>query len=81
MAIGEPYLDEEYDHYCPSLEKTWDELISEWKNTRQTSITMTKEISELNSKKILHNQFGPLSVKAWLRYLDVHASSEGRKIK
>ena len=81
VAIGEPYLDEEYDHYCPSLEKTWDELISEWKNTRQTSITMTKEISELNSKKILHNQFGPLSVKAWLRYLDVHASSEGRKIK
>lgn len=81
VATGEPFLEEEYDHYCPSPERTWDELITEWKNTRRASIAMTREISEQNRKKIEHNQFGPLSVKAWLRYLDVHASSEGRKIK
>jgi hypothetical protein len=81
VAIGEPFLAEEYDHYCPSSERSWEELKADWDNTRQVTLVITKDFQDGYTQKIEHNQYGPLSVKAWLRYLDVHASSEGRRIK
>lgn len=84
VAIGEPFLEEEYDHYRPSQDRPWEELKAEWDLTRQATISLIAGLNETNFPtdiKIVHNQYGPLSVKAWLRYLDVHASSEGRKLK
>ena len=84
VALGEPYLSEEYDHYCPSNERSWDELKAEWAATRESTLALAKEITLAEIPpdfKIPHNQFGPLGIKGWLRYLDVHASSEGKRIK
>jgi hypothetical protein len=84
VAIGEPFLTEEYDHYRPSQESSWEELKAEWDLTRKASHALVQVLSEANvpaDTKIEHNQYGPLSVKAWLRYLDDHASSTGRRIK
>jgi hypothetical protein len=84
VALGEPFLSEEYDHYRPSNERTWDELKTEWENTRQVTLKLVNQLIQANLPdgiKVAHNQYGPLSIKAWLRYLDVHASSEGKRIK
>lgn len=84
VALGDPFLTEEYDHYRPSNERAWDELLAEWNITRQATLALIEDLSAVNLPddiKIMHNQYGPLSVKAWLRYLDVHASSEGKRIK
>jgi hypothetical protein len=84
VALGEPFLTEEYDHYRPSNERPWDELNVEWDSTRQSILALANDLSQTSipvGLKIPHNQFGPLSVKGWLRYLDVHASSEGKRIK
>ena len=81
VAFGEPFLTEEYDHYRPSPDRSWEDLKKEWEITRQASLTMFKGFSEERNIKIEHNQYGSLSVKAWLRYLDIHASSEGKRIR
>jgi hypothetical protein len=84
VALGEPFLTEEYDHYCPSSERSWDELKTEWSTTREATLILANDLSQADiphDVKVLHNQFGPLSIKGWLRYLDVHASSEGKHIK
>lgn len=84
VALGEPFLTEEYNHYCPSTELSWNELKIEWRNTREATLALADNINKADTPvdiKIHHNQLGPLSIKGWLRYLDVHASSEGRRIK
>ena len=84
VALGEPFLAEEYDHYCPSNERTWDELKTEWGTTRAGTLTLASDLILANlppDLKVPHNQYGSLTIKGWLRYLDVHASSEGKQIK
>jgi hypothetical protein len=84
VALGEPFLTEEYDHYRPPVEGLWDELIGEWEATRQATVDLASNLTNTSVPpdfKISHNQFGPLSIKGWLRYLDVHASSEGKHFK
>jgi len=84
VALGEPFLAEEYDHYRPSMERTWHNLMDEWNTTRQSTLALAKDLSQpstLQELKIAHNMYGPLSLKGWLRYLDIHASSEGKRIK
>jgi hypothetical protein len=84
VALGEPFLTEEYDHYCPSSERSWDDLKDEWDNTREATLALARDLTQASlppDVKVPHNQFGPLSIKGWLRYLDVHASSTGKHIK
>jgi hypothetical protein len=84
VALGEPFLAEEFDHYRPSTDSTWDDLKEEWITTRQATITLASSLVQANvpsESKIIHNQYGPLSIKGWLRYLDVHASGEGKRVK
>ena len=84
VALGEPFLTEEYDHYRPSFECSWDDLIKDWDATRQGTLTLARDLDKVNTPPeftISHNIYGPLSVKGWLRYLDLHASSEGKRIK
>jgi len=84
VALGEPFLTEEYDHYRPSVERSWHELLDEWNATRQATLALTRDLSQVKTDqelKISHNMYGPLSIKGWLRYLDIHASSEGKRIK
>jgi len=84
VALGEPFLTEEYDHYRPSSECSWDGLKAEWGATREATLSLANNLMQVNlppDLKVSHNQFGPLSIKGWLRYLDVHASSEGKRIK
>ncbi len=84
VALGEPFLDEEYGHYRPSIERSWLELTNDWSATRQATITLAGSLTQLSESpdiNIVHNTYGALSIKGWLRYLDVHASSEGKRIK
>lgn len=84
VFLGEPYLSEEYDHYRPSAERPWEDLCVEWDTTRQNTLGLINELtpaSPVKIDKVAHNQFGSLSIKAWLRYLDIHASGEGKRIK
>ncbi len=70
-----------YGPYRPT-EEGWDALIYAFRETRQQTLATVRELDDSQlSLKVPHNDFGPLSVGAWLRYLRTHATLEGRRVK
>ena len=69
--------------YAPDAALGWDELKSEFAKVRQETLEIAKrlELADPAPGPVAHNQFGPISVKGWLRYLNVHASTESRKLR
>ena len=51
--------------------------------TRQQTVAVVQQLGQTNvaDVKVPHNQFGPLSVRSWLRYLEMHANLEAKKLK
>jgi hypothetical protein len=84
VALGEPFKEDESDDYYPAENLDWAALQSEWTSARQDTVALAHQLAgaPVNlSLTILHNQFGPLSAYAWLRYLEVHARLTGRALK
>ncbi|MGB1249862.1 MAG: DinB family protein [Candidatus Promineifilaceae bacterium] len=85
VAMGDPFIDEEYDvRHRPARDTSWSDLKSQFAETRAGSVALIREFSAENipaSTKIAHNQFGEVSIGAWLQYLQFHASTEARGIK
>jgi DinB superfamily len=69
--------------YAPDAALGWDELKSEFARVRQETLEIARRLESANPPpgSVVHNQFGLLSVKGWLRYLNVHASTELRKLR
>jgi len=83
VALGAPLVMDEYDGYRPPQEATWEDLQAAFGQTRQETVALASQFGPAlaSSSPIPHNQFGPLTVRSWLRYLDVHASLEAKKLK
>ena len=78
VALGEGLALEEYDTYRPEQQK-WESLLSLFLSTRQDTVSLSKSLRMAGvdpTVKIVHNQFGRLSVLGWLSYLNLHASLE-----
>ena len=78
VALGEPPVMDEYDEYrpdntdLPALRDAFDE-------TRQETIELTHELARTNGNgttTVSHNQWGDLSVRGWLNYLNGHAQRD-----
>ncbi len=83
VALGEPSLEDEYNTYRPDPQSTWSELCVDFQTTRQTTVDLIRQLDQADvpvTTKILHNHFGPLSSRAWLRYLNLHANLESKRI-
>ena len=83
VALGEPLIVDKYHAYRPGPDLDWQELRAEFHATRQDTIALVHRIDKAGADTVLvpHNDFGNLSVRGWLRYLDKHASIEGKRIK
>lgn len=84
VALGEPVIHDEYDGYQPEAAADWATLLETFRTTRQETVRLTQQLATSpGSDQVLvpHNQFGPLPVRAWLRYLDTHANFESRRIR
>jgi hypothetical protein len=84
VTLGEPYLNDEYDGYRPAREATWQTLKEQFHQTRAETVSIAQEIGERGidqSTTVNHNSYGPLSVRGWLRYMNLHANFEAKKIK
>lgn len=83
VALGEPLVMDEYDGYRPPREASWAELQDAFYSTRQQSVALAGQLDQAvaNGVRVPHNQFGPLTVRSWLRYLDIHASMEAKKLR
>ena len=82
VALGEPLAMDRYHAHKPEGNLPWPEYAQAFKATRLETLNLLARLEKANSEaKVPHNQFGPISVKAWLRYLNMHADMESRRIK
>jgi hypothetical protein len=82
VALGEAFVQDENHAYKPAEQSSWEELKSLFDITRLETLELAKTLSSVNlSQTVPHNQWGPLSVLGWLRYLTTHASLEGKRLK
>lgn len=83
VALGAPLVRDEYDSYRPPREADWTALQSAFAATRTETVAITRQLGAALDQPIavLHNQFGPLRLRTWLRYLDMHASMEAKKLR
>jgi hypothetical protein len=84
VGLGEPFKEEEYDRYRPSRNRSWEQLKTEFRITRRKTVALAEELDNKQVDQLIqvkHNQFGDISLGAWLRYLDSQANSESKRIK
>jgi hypothetical protein len=83
VALGGELIMDRYHEYRPAPDLDWQELRATFRATRQDTIALVERIEKAGVDAVLvpHNDFGDLSVRGWLRYLDYHASLEGKRIK
>jgi hypothetical protein len=82
VALGEPVINEEYDAYRPA-EQDWSQLRASLRSARLATIAMGKTLRMAGvdaNTRIMHNQFGEISLLGWLFYLDLHARIESMRI-
>lgn len=83
VALGEPLLQDEYDGYQPATADLAT-LREEFRTTRQATVALAQKLAAAgvsDQVKIRHNQFGPISVRGWLSYLNTHATFESKRIR
>lgn len=84
VALGEPFVMDEYDGYQPHYSVKWPALQTEFRTTRHETAAIARKLGSAKidpSLKILHNMYGPLSPRAWLRYLNIHSTMESKRIR
>ena len=81
---GHPLLQDEYNSYRPARDLPWEELVGQFSATRAETVALARALSDAKidpDRTVLHNQFGPISARAWLRYLQTHASREIMQVR
>jgi hypothetical protein len=81
-AVSAEALRDAHGAYKPAAASSWNALIEAFAETRAQTLEFARELSDAQAEvRVPHNDIGPLSVGGWLRYLRLHATFEGRKIK
>lgn len=84
VALGETFIRDEHDGYCPPVTASWHELKTAFNETRDNTVTIARELAKANitpKTTVHHNDFGDMSVHGWLGYLNFHATQESKGIK
>jgi hypothetical protein len=82
VALGEAFKSDGQKDYHPDPNSDFTALLEDFKNTRLETLRVAKLVEQQNpNAKVEHNGFGELSIKGWLQYLNVHASSESLRLR
>ena len=82
--LGGPLLQDEYNGYRPARDVDWDMLIEQFRATRAETVSIAQALETASidhAQTVPHNDYGPLSARAWLRYLQTHASREIMQVR
>lgn len=83
-ALGEPPVSDEMDDYMPERGMSLADLCAAFAATRRETVVLARQLEARGidgAEQVAHNQFGPLSLRGWLHYLNLHARLEGRRVK
>ncbi|MGB1285424.1 MAG: hypothetical protein ACPG7F_02730 [Aggregatilineales bacterium] len=82
VAAGADYRQDEYDVYRPPQDTRWDDMNDIFKTTRDDSLMIVENLPRNNpGQKIRHNQFGEITIHAWIYYIYFHALQESKRLK
>lgn len=84
VGLGEPFIKDEYNDYRPARDADWETLKGQFAKTRSETTALLGQIEAKSvdtSTKVVHNQHGRISLKGWMRYLDMHAGLESKRLK
>jgi hypothetical protein len=82
VALGQAFKSDGQKEYHPDQSLDLTQLLEHFRNSRLELLGVAKLLEAANSSiKIEHNNFGPISVKGWLGYLNVHSEIESRKLR
>lgn len=82
VALGEAFVKDENHAYKPDGDTPWIALKEMYNATRAETIALADALKAKDvTQKVPHNQFGPVSILGWLRYLETHARLEGKRIR
>ena len=84
VGLGEPFKEDEYNSYRPSRSRSWEQLKAEFRMTRKRTAALAEALDDNQVDqfmKVKHNRYGMLTLGAWLRYLDMHANLETKRLK
>jgi hypothetical protein len=76
-ALGDTVVTDEYDGYRPSAALDMAALAGAFAEARQQTVALAERAADLpDSVTVRHNELGELSVRAWLTYIENHATRE-----
>jgi hypothetical protein len=81
VALGEPFVRDEYDGYRPPRETTWAQLQNDFRTTRAETAALAQRLRDKAEVRIEHNTWGNFTVRGWLRYLYMHATLHKLQIR
>lgn len=85
VALGQrPYVRDEHHPYKPGAGATLRELRDLLSQTRSQTVDLARQLHNQppgEDVTVGHNSLGPLSARAWLRYLTLHADLETRRLR
>jgi hypothetical protein len=82
--LGSTFVRDEYDDFQPGANLDTAGQIAAFQETRQETIELARRLQTAQvpeTATVAHNDFGPLTARGWLAYIDSHASRESTKIK
>jgi DinB superfamily len=84
VVLGEPLVVNEYDSYRPDKLKDMRDLAEAFAAARQSTLSLIDDLKKAGvspDRKILHNEMGEITIRAWLYYLHNHSYRETRLIQ
>lgn len=84
VFLGESYTRDEYDNYQPGAALDLAGQIAAFQETRSETVALARQLQTAGPAApatVEHNDFGPLSARGWLAYINSHASRESTRIK
>jgi DinB superfamily len=82
VALGEAFIQDDNHAYKPSSRASWQDLKDAFTATRAETLSLAERLKKSDVKQaVAHNQFGPITILAWLRYLENHARLEGKRLR
>ena len=84
VFLGEPFEMDGHHPYKPDETLDWPALLDAFRETCAQTLAMIDPLAQpdvADAAPVAHNEFGGLSARGWLKYLNGHAESEAKRIK
>ncbi|MGL4650942.1 MAG: DinB family protein, partial [Caldilineaceae bacterium] len=84
VLLGEPLRQDECDGYMPEASLGVAQLREVMRSTRSETVALARSLAAADvslEATVPHNDFGPLTARGWLAYVNDHGTREAMRIR